>query len=128
MASTSFRIAGLAAVLAGLFVFYVSGALGIVGAGHRADLLFLAAPVVGLVVALGFGFRARGLAVGMAVAAAVTVLVGLGAITAGLHRVDGASVAEILGLSVMFAALWASSSWLYSRAADQRVGLQPPHD
>ena len=53
----------------------------------------------------------------MAVAAVGTLAVGVGAIAAVLHRVEGASVLEILGLSAMFAAGWALSSWLYNQVA-----------
>jgi len=79
---------------------------------------------VGTVLLLMFGIGAlgiigaRGTAVALAVAAVATLLVGLVAVAAGLHRSDGASVVEILGLSGMYAGLFAVSAWLFHRAEE----------
>jgi hypothetical protein len=51
------------------------------------------------------------------------MVVGVIAIADGLHRTEGASVLEILGLSGMYASLFGLSAWLFGRAARQ----QPAH-
>ena len=55
----------------------------------------------------------------LAVAAVATVAAGLVAIAAGQHRVEGASVPEILGLSAMFAVGYGLAAWLFRRASEQ---------
>jgi hypothetical protein len=55
------------------------------------------------------------------VATAVTmVLVTVIALIAGVPQDENASVVDMLGITVMFAALFSLSAWLFSRAADQR--------
>jgi hypothetical protein len=111
---------GLAIGLAlGTAVFLVlsSGALGIIGAGGRPDLMYAGALAVGVVGAVVARFRARGMAVALAATAIATVLVAFVAIAAGLHRNEGASALDILAISGMFAGLFGLSAWLFSRAA-----------
>ncbi len=60
---------------------------------------------------------------GAAVAAATsvaTVLVGLVALLRGDAGLLGASVAEILGLTLFFAVPWAVSAWFFLRSAERR--------
>ncbi len=52
-------------------------------------------------------------------AAVAQVVVGLVAIARGLHTSPGASVIEIMGLTGMYATLFAASAWLFWRAAEQ---------
>lgn len=118
-ARTLYRLALLVAVGTVLVLLYGIGALGIVGGGGPYDLLYVAAAVLGLGGALVARFQPRGMAVALAVAAAATVAAGLVAIAAGQHRVEGASVPEILGLSAMFAAGYGLAAWLFRRAAEQ---------
>lgn len=118
-ARTQYRLALVLAVGTVLVLLYGIGALGIVGGGSAYDLLYVAAAALGLVGALVARFRARGMAVALAVAAVATVAAGLVAIAAGQHRVEGASVPEILGLSAMFATGYGLAAWLFRRAAEQ---------
>jgi hypothetical protein len=118
-ARTQYRLALVVAAGTVLVLLYGIGALGIVGGGGPYDLLYVAAAVLGLVGALVARFRPRGMAVALTVAAVATVAAGLVAIAAGQHRVEGASVPEILGLSAMFAAGYAVAAWLFRRASEQ---------
>jgi hypothetical protein len=118
-ARTYYRLASVVAVGTVLFLLFGIGALGIIGAGGPPDLMYVGAVVVGLVGAAVARFRARGMAVALAVTALATVLVGLIAIAAGLYRNEGASVLEILGLSGMYATLFGVAAWLFRRAEVQ---------
>lgn len=92
-----------------------AGALGIIGDGGRADMMYLAP--IGIVVlgALVFRFRPRGMALSDGAAAVATLVVGLIAIVAGLHDdFDGAR--DVVMISAMYAAMFAASGWLFWRS------------
>ena len=97
-----------------LFLLFGIGALGIVGDGDR-DSLYLAAPAVGVLVAVVTRFRAPGMALALA-AAALTTLVA-GAVAVGLVASDraSASIADVVMLTVMYAALFGLGAWLFTR-------------
>ncbi|WP_210503527.1 hypothetical protein [Nocardioides xinjiangensis] len=97
-----------------LFLLFGIGALGIVGDGDR-DAVYLAAPVVALVVAASTRFRPRGMVLALGAAAVTTVLAG--AVAIGMVATDdvAASVADVVMLTVMYAALFAAAAWLFSR-------------
>ena len=118
MTTTSFYRAGLGlALVSSLFTLWLMGAVGIVGAeGDRADLLFVGALGVAVVGALAARFRAVAMARAMAAAAVAFVVAGVAALALGTVPAYN-SAAEVLGLSGMFAALFAGSAWLFRRAA-----------
>ena len=97
-----------------LFLLLGIGALGIVGDGDR-DAVYLAAPAVGLLVALATRFRAPGMALALAAAALVTVLAGGWSV--GLVATDqvSASLGDVVMLTGMYAALFAFAAWLFRR-------------
>ena len=97
-----------------LFLLLGIGALGIVGDGDR-DWLYLAAPVVGLAVAVATRFRPAGMAMALAAAAVTTVLAGVVAV--GLVALDRAtgSVLDVVMLTGMYAGLFAVAAWLFTR-------------
>ena len=99
-----------------LFLLLGIGALGIVGDGDR-DALYLAAPAVGLLVALATRFRPQGMALALGAAALATRLVA-GAVASVLVATDHvtASVADVVMLTGMYAALFAVAAWLFTRA------------
>ena len=97
-----------------LFLLLGIGALGIVGDGDR-DAVYLAAPAVGLLVAIVTRFRARGMALALGAAAVTTLLAG--AWSVGLVATDRvtASVGDVIMLTGMYAALFAVAAWLFRR-------------
>ena len=112
-------LVGLAiTVLTTAFLFLAIGALGIIGAGGRADRLYLAVfatLAVGTVLAR---LRPRGMVLALAATATVQVLVAVVALATGQHDTPGASVLEILGLTAMYAGLYAVAAWCFWRSRD----------
>ena len=117
---TTYRRAVALAIGTALFLLWGMGGLGIIGAdGDRADLMFLGVLAVGIGGAIVARFRPDGMARAMLVTAAATVLVGVIALMLGKHEAEYSSVREILGLTGMFATLFAASGWLFRSAARQ---------
>jgi hypothetical protein len=118
--STSYRL-GLALTVATVLLLVLgAGALGIIGAGGRPDLMYLAVIAVGLVGALAARFRAHGMArtlLAMAVAQVLVALIALVAVVPG----SDASVVDLLGLTVMYAGMFTVAAGLFARAAKRDV-------
>ena len=120
-ARNAYRLGLAVALGAALFLVWGVGALGIIGAGGRPDLMYLGALAVGVVGALLARFRSSGMAWALA-ATALALRVGAGiALVAGLPPEPGASAVEILGISGMYAALFGLSAWLFRRSAELRA-------
>lgn len=98
-----------------LFLLFGIGALGIVGEGER-DWMYLTAPGVALLLALGFRFRAHGMALALGAAAVTTLLVAVVAVVLVVRNDEGASLVDVVGISGMYALLFAGSAWLYRRS------------
>lgn len=108
---------GLALGLAtSLSVLLGAGALGIVGDGGRDDLPYLAAPVVAVLGAALGRLRPRATAAAFGVAGTVVVLAAVVVLLRGLPA--GASLLDVVGISGMYAALYAAAAWLSRRAGD----------
>jgi len=108
-------LGGIAAVGTAILLVLGAGALGIIGDGGRADMMYLAPIAIVVLGALVARFRARGMAFAVGTAALATLLVGLIAIAAGLHDdVDGAR--DIVMISALYAVLFAVSGWLFWRS------------
>lgn len=123
---TTYRLALAVAVFTMLFLVWAIGALGIIGAGGRADRMYvgvLAVAVLGTAVAR---LRPRGMALAMLATALAVVLVAVIALARGLQHNEGASVVDILGLTAMYAALFGLSGWLFRRSAEQRRTSSSP--
>lgn len=121
----AYRSAVAVAVGTALFLLWGMGALGIVGIeGDPADRMYygvLAIEISGAVVAR---FQPDGMARAMFMTAAATILVGGIALMLGKHQAEYSSVLEILGLTGMFATLFAGSAMLFRKASSER----PPED
>ena len=103
------------------FLVAAIGALGILGVeGDRADLLYFVVLALGVGGAIGARFEAAGMARAMLATAAGTILVGVLALLSGKHEAEYSSVLEIVGLTAMFAGLFALSAWLF-RSAGRRA-------
>ena len=112
--TTRYTLAMTVSVGTVLFLLLGIGALGIVGDGDR-DWLFLAAPAVALLVAVSTRFRPSGMVLALGGAAVATVVAG--AVAVGMVAADDvtASVADVVMLTGMYAALFAAAAWLFSR-------------
>lgn len=95
-----------------LFLLLGIGALGIVGDGER-DWLYLAAPAVGLLVAVVTRFRAGGMALALVATAGTTVVAGATAVVLVATDHATASIADVVMLTAMYAALFAVAAWLF---------------
>ncbi len=119
--ATAYRSAVAVAIGTALFLIWGIGALGVLGVeGDRADLMFLGVLVIGLGSAITARFRAEAMVRAMLVTAAATLLVGVIALLLGKHEAAESSVPEILGLTGMYASLFAGSAWLFRSAAAGR--------
>jgi hypothetical protein len=97
-----------------LFLLLGIGALGIVGDGDR-DAFYLAAPAVLLVVAVATRFRPGGMVLALGGAALATVVAGVVAVALVVTDRESASLLDVVGLTAMYAALFAVGGWLFSR-------------
>lgn len=124
--NTSYRLAVGVAVATVLFLVWAIGALGLIGAGGRPDLMYAGVLAVGAIGTVIARLRPRGMALTLLAMAVAQVLVAVVALIAGLQDTEGASVAEILGLTGMYAALFCLSAWLFRRAAEQDASVPVP--
>lgn len=117
MSKSAYWAAVVLAAATALFVIWAMGAVGILGIeGDPADRMYLG--VLGL--ALGGSvlarFRASDMPRAMFATAAAVGVVGLIALLLGKQEADYSSTLEIVGLTGMFAALFAGSGWLFRSA------------
>jgi hypothetical protein len=98
-----------------LLLLFGIGALGIVGDGDR-DAVYLAAPAVGLLVAVLVRFRPAGMALALAAAAVTTLLAGAWSVVVVATDRASASLVDVVMLTGMYAVLFAFAAWLFSRA------------
>ena len=125
-ANTYYRLAIGVAVATVLFLIWAIGALGIIGSGGRPDLMYAGVLLVGAIGTVIARLRPRGMAMALLATALAQLLVAVIALIAGLQHTEGASVAEILGLNAMYAALFSLSAWLFHRAAQQQSPVAAP--
>jgi hypothetical protein len=118
-ARTYYLLAIAVALAAALFLIFSVGALGIIGDGSE-DRIYAAVLAVGAVGTVIARLRPGGMALALVATAVTMVLVTVIALIAGVPQDENASVVDMLGITVMFAALFSLSAWLFSRAADQR--------
>lgn len=117
MSPTTYYRLGLASALGtAVFLLFGIGALGIIGSGGSPDRIYLAVLVVGLLGAVVSRLRPQGMAWALAVTAAAMVVATLVALLAGWHQHAGASLLDIVGLTLMYAGLFGASAWLFLRA------------
>ena len=119
--NTFYRTAVAVAVGAAVFLVWGMAALGVVGIeGDPADLMFFGVLAVGIGGAIVARLQPDGMARAMFVTSGATILVGVIALMLGKHEAEYSSVFEILGLTGMFATLFAASAWLFRSAAAQQ--------
>ena len=129
MCSMQRRTYGLAlgiAIASALFLLMGIGALGVIGAeGDRADMMFLAVLAIGVIGAIATRLRPEGMVWTMGAMAAATMIVGFIAVAMGEHEAEATSVPEILGLTGMYATLFAASAWCFRRSTGRHAPLAP---
>lgn len=116
---TAYRIAFGVGLLGAFLLFWVNGAVGIIGnEGQSANLLYGAVFVVGLVGSFMSGFKARGMARTLFAAAATQMLVPVVALLIWPPPVTSWSpgVARVFMLSGFFAMVFVVSAVLFRRA------------
>ncbi|GAM97984.1 transmembrane protein [alpha proteobacterium U9-1i] len=116
---TSFYLLGWGlAGFASLMLVWAMGALGVLAVeGDPADRMYFGVFAIGATAALLGRFRAAGM-----VRAALAMVFAIGGVTVialalGMHNSPISSVAEIVGVNAMFAAMYGGAAWLFAQAA-----------
>ena len=111
-----YRAATALAVLPLVAVFWVNGAVGIIGdTPHPANLLYFAVPALAGIGALLARFRADRMSLLMWVIAGVQIVVGL---VSGLWDPPAnPPLPTLVGFNMILVAMWAGSALLYRRAS-----------
>lgn len=114
---------GLALVTV-LLLFWVNGAVGIIGSeDNPANLMYAGVLAVGMIGALIARFEPQGMARALLSTALAQALVAVIAVVAGLGY-PASPPLELLGINGFFVALWVGSALLFRKAAQE----QPPAD
>ena len=122
MKTSTYHLLGTgAAVGTVLFLILAIGALGIIGEGGRDDRMYLAVPAVLVLGTIVARLRATGMFLALLATAATQVLATVVALVAGVP--EEASIADVLGINAMYAALFCLSAWLFRRLPTGRSSL-----
>jgi len=115
--TTSYRLGAGVAVLAGLLLIWINLAVGFLGSENNpANLLFGAVLVVASVGALVARFRPLGMSRAMFAAALTQFAVPL--VAALIYKPEvNLGMLKVLVLNTIFSGIWATSGWLFRRAA-----------
>jgi hypothetical protein len=114
---SAYRAAVGAALAAALLLIWINLAVGFIGSeDNPANLMYIGVLAVVFIGALIARFRPHGMDRALFATALVQALVTVIALIAGMHKVPGSSVYEIVGLNGFFVALWVGSAWLFRRA------------
>jgi hypothetical protein len=108
------------ALLAAFLLFWVNGAVGIIGDEHNdANLMYGGVLAVGLIGAIIARFEPRGMARAMFATALAQALVAVIALGAGWGSRGPIWPRDVLGATGIFVMLWLGSAWLFRRAAPE---------
>ena len=108
------------ALLAGFLLFWVNGAVGIIGsANNDANMLYLGVLALGLAGAVASGFRPRGMSWTMAAVAVAQVLVPVLAIAASIDITRPEFQQDVAAATLFFAGLWACSAAMFRKAISE---------
>jgi hypothetical protein len=123
--SHAYRIATGVAVMTGLILLWVNGAVGLIGSeDNPANLMYGGVLVIGLIGAAIARLRPVGMALAMAVTAVAQFLVPVVALI--VWRPDfGPGVVQVLGLNFCFVLMFAGSALLYRHAGTESGGASP---
>jgi hypothetical protein len=116
--SLAYRLGFGAAVGAALLLLSMIATVGVLAErGAVVDRIYYCVLRFGVIAALVVQLEARGMAYAMLATAAAQVLVIPSALASGLHRGAGNSLAEIVGVNVLFAAAFVGAAALFFYAA-----------
>ncbi len=121
--NTAYKSAVGLALAAAFLLFWVNGAVGIIGADNdRFNLMYSGVLAVGFIGTLIARFQPHSMARALFATALAQALTAVIALIAGKQHSPVSSVSEILLLNGFFVALFLGSAWLFRTAAQQ----QPP--
>ncbi len=116
--NTAYRTAVGLALLAALLLFWVNGAVGIIGSENNdANLMYAGVLAIGLIGAFIARFEPQGMARAMLATAVAQALVAVIALVAGWGTSGSIWPRDVIGATVIFVMLWLGSAWLFRRAA-----------
>lgn len=116
-ADWSYRLGAGLAVLASVLLLWFNGAVGIIGSeDHPANLLYLGVILAAFVGAVASRFRANGLSLAMASAAAIQVVIGVLAVLRGWGEGSENWPRPVIVLTIIFGLIWIVSAALFHRA------------
>lgn len=114
----SYRIGAGLAVLASVLLFWINGAVGIIGSeDHPANLLYLGVILTAFVGAVVSRFRAGGLSLSMVLAASIQAVIGILAVLRGWGEGSENWPRPVIVLTLVFGLLWLASAALFRRVA-----------
>lgn len=116
--TTSYRLGGAAALLAGFLVCWVNVAVGIVGEDDPSNLGFFGVVVTAAACAFVARFRAQDMARAMLAVAAVQAWLAVVILTAPSTTPEGAR--RVMIATMVLLGLWSSSAALFHRSARQK--------
>ena len=118
--NTNYKFAVGLALAAAFLLFWVNGAVGIIGASSNdANMMYFGVLAIGFVGALIARFQPHGMARVMFTTAVAQVLVSVITLSAGLGSTDPSWPWDILILTGFYSALWVGSALLFRNAAAQ---------
>lgn len=116
--NTTYKSAVCVALAAAFFLFWVNGAVGIIGnENNDANLMYWGVLAVGGIGAIIARFQPHGMARALFAMALAQVLVAVVALIAGLGSTGPIWPWDVLILTGFFAALWLGSALLFRHAA-----------
>ena len=116
--NTSYKAAVALVVVTVVILFWVIGAVGVLGAdGDPADLMYIGVLAVGITGAIIVRFQPMGMARAMIVMALAQALVTVIALIIGKQDAPYMSVFEIVSLNSFFVSLFLGSARLFQKAA-----------
>ncbi|MDN4162960.1 hypothetical protein [Nocardioides abyssi] len=113
--TTASRLGLAVAVGTAALLVLSAGALGIVGDGGRPDRAYVAVPAVLLLGSVAARLRPRGMVLALGATALAQVVVTAALLLADVH--GEASVVDVVGITAMFAGLFAAAAALQAVAA-----------
>lgn len=118
----AYRFGVAIAVFASILVFWITGAVGIIGSeANNANLLYLGAVALALVGAAVARFRPRGMVIAFSGAATAMAAIACVAVVLGWGVEGQAWPFDVLGASAMLAALFAVSAFCFHIASRARA-------